>query len=111
MQPWIAWLIAIISTAACLTLWFRDVRRIIRERLNTVESAAEQLASCRKRAAEADPDGTTAEILARSEHIYQQAVELYNRTIRKPKNFLPAYLMGFRPAQGENLPERSADQR
>lgn len=95
MRPWFAWILAIVSTAVWLKLWFQDVRRVMRKHLSTVESAAAQLESCREKAAE---DGAMAEeVFARSESIYQQAVALYNRTLRKPWYAVPAQLMGFRP--------------
>lgn len=95
MSSWLAWLIAIASITACLLFWFRDVRRIMRERKSTVKSAAGQLAVCREKAAKARGDPETAAILERSEKIYQQAVDHYNRTLQKPWNYLPARLMGF----------------
>lgn len=49
MVPWLISLIAIVSTAVCIFLWFRDVRRIMRERKSTVESAARQVAVCQDR--------------------------------------------------------------
>lgn len=97
MVPWFISLIAVVSIALCLFLWFRDVRRIMQERKSTVESAAGNLAAYRERVSKARGDPEAAAILERSESIYQQAVDLYNRTLRKPWNYLPAYLMGFRP--------------
>lgn len=96
MAPWIIWLIAAASTAVCLFVWFRDVRRIMRDRLNTVESSAAQLAVCREKALK-ERGTEAAEILARSEKIYRQAVELYNQAMRKPWIYLPAVLMKFKP--------------
>ena len=99
----LASLIAVVSTAAFLTLWFWDVRRILKSRMSTVESAAAQLSACRKGAA----DGGTresAEILARSESIYRQAAELYNRTFSKPWIYLPGWLLGYRKLS-EPLPQ------
>jgi len=95
MAPWLMSLIAVVSVALCLFLWFRDVRRIMQERKNTVESAAGQLAAYRERVSKArgDPDATA--VLARSEDIYRQAVNIYNQTLRKPWNYLPAHLMGY----------------
>lgn len=95
MVPWFVLLIAVLSTALCLFLWFRDVRRIMRERKSTVESAAGQLASYRKKTFDSLDDAEAAAVLERSEKIYQQAVDLYNRTMRKPWVFLPAHCMGF----------------
>lgn len=96
MASWIVWLIAVISTTLCLFLWFREVRRIMRERKSTVESAGGQLAVCREKALKARGDPEAAAILDRSEKIYRQAVDIYNRTLQKPWNYLPALLMGFR---------------
>jgi len=96
MAVWLAWLVASISTIVCLFLWFRDVRRIMRERMNTVESAAAQLDACRKKPAQAVGDPDAAAVLARSEDIYRQAVDLYHQHLRKPWIWLPATLMGFR---------------
>ena len=97
MQSWIAWLIAVASAALCLHLWFRAVRRIMRDRKNTVESAAGQLSVCRKKAAEARQDSGVAEVLRRSQSIYTQAVDHYNATLRKPWVHLPAVFLGLRP--------------
>ena len=95
MAPWLMSLIAVVSVALCLFLWFRDVRRIMQERKSTVESAAGQLAVHREKARKARDDPDAAAVLARSEDIYQQAVDIYNRTLQKPWNYLPARLMGF----------------
>ena len=45
MAFWLMTIVAVISTAGCLFLWFRDVRRIMQQRKSTVESAAGQLAA------------------------------------------------------------------
>ena len=89
-------LVAVVSTAAFLFLWFRDVRRIMRERKSTVDSAKAQLNVFRDKAHKARDDPDTAAVLERSESIYRQAVEQYNRTLRKPWVCLPAALLGFR---------------
>ena len=95
MTFWLISLIAVISVTLCLFLWFRDVRRIMQERKSTVESAAGNLAAYRERVSKARGDPEAAAILERSESIYRQAVDLYNRTLRKPWNYLPAHLMGY----------------
>ena len=95
MAYWLGWFIAIASTMACLVFWFRDVRRIMRERQSMLECARSQLSVYREKAADNDQrqDG---EVLQRSERIYRQALDIYNQTLRKPWIVLPAYLMGFR---------------
>ena len=89
-------LVAVVSTAAFLFLWFRDVRRIMRERKSTVESARSQLSFFRGKAHKAQDDPDAAAILERSESIYCQAVEHYNRTLNRPWVYPPAALMGYR---------------
>ena len=96
MASWLAPLIAILSTAICLFLWFRDVRRIMMEQKSTVESAKAQLVIFREKAQKSRDDPNAAAVLTRSESIYRQAVEHYNRTLRKPWMYPPAALMGFR---------------
>lgn len=95
MALWPVYLIAITSTVCCFILWFRDVRRIMRERKSTVESAAGQLAVWREKARKAPGDPDAVAVLTRSEDIYRQAVDIYNKTLGKPWNYLPARLMGF----------------
>ena len=91
----LAWLIAITSMVAFLYLWLRDVRQIMQHRKNTVECAAGQLEVCREKALHAQDDPDTAAVLARSESIYRQSVDIYNRSLKKPFNYIPALLMGF----------------
>lgn len=91
----LAWLIAAFSAAAFVTLWFWEARRILKSRMSTVESAAAQLSVC-CRSAENGGARESAEILVRSESIYRQAAELYNRTYSKPWIRLPGWLLGYR---------------
>lgn len=97
MAPGILLLIAAVCASLCLFLWFRDVRRVMRERRSMVESAAGQLRLSREKLMRMPQDPKTAAVLERSERIYAQAVELYNHTLRRPFYMLPARLMGFRP--------------
>jgi len=94
-MSWLIVLIMVSSVALSLFLWFRDVRRIMRERKSMVDSADGQLAVCREKALKARDDPEAAAIFARSERIYRQAVALYNQTIHKPWIVLPAALMGY----------------
>ena len=96
MLTWLAVVLAVAGISMCLFLWFRDVRRIMRERKSTVDSAAGQLACCRQKAIGAKDDPEAKDVLGRSEKIYRQAVDLYDRTLKKPWVLLPALLMGFR---------------
>lgn len=102
MTSWPIWTAAFASVTACIFLWFREARRIMRERKSTVESAAEQLAACRQKASGVRYAPELAKVLMRSEIIYLQAVELYHQTLRKPWIWLPATLMRFRPIPNED---------
>ena len=102
MSSWVAWLIAAVSTTAFLVLWFWEVRRVLRSRRSVVESAAAQLSACRRQAAGVRYDPELAQILARSESIYRQAVAHYNDTLCKPWCRLPGHLLGFGRDTGED---------
>ena len=104
MPSWVAWLIAAVSTTAFLVLWFWEVRRVLRSRRSVVESAAAQLAACRRQAAGVRYDPELAQILARSESIYRQAVDNYNHALHRPWVYIPARIMGFRRAPEEPEP-------
>ena len=51
MPGWFGWLIAGISTVGFVSLWFWEVRRVLRNYRSMVQCAAGQLVSCRKRLA------------------------------------------------------------
>lgn len=95
MTSWLISLIAIVSTAICVFLWLRDVKRIMSERKSTMESAGRQLAVCREKALRARGDPEAEAVLERSEKIYRQAESIYNQTLKRPWIYLPARLMGF----------------
>lgn len=95
MAPWVAWLIAAASLAAFVVLWCWEVRRVLNDRKSTVDSAACQWAAFRRKVAETPCDQELAAVLLRSESIYRQAVDNYNRIFRRPWAYLPARLMGF----------------
>lgn len=94
-MAWLISLAAVVGIALCLFSWFRDVRQIMKERKHTVESAAGQLDVYREKARKTKGDPETAALFARSESIYRQAVDIYNQTLKRPLNYLPARLMGF----------------
>ena len=99
MNAWVAYTIAIVSTAAFIALWFWVVKKELYAKKNMVEAAQCQLITSRN-AYERDRDGPnckeTKEILARSQSVYRQAVHIYNNTLRKPYNAIPALFLGLR---------------
>lgn len=108
MAPWLISLIAVVSIALCLFLWFRDVRRVMRERESTVVSAAGHFAMYQEKARKARGDPETDAILERSRNIYRQAVNQYNRTLRTAWVCLPARLMGYHRVHENEQPAVAA---
>lgn len=102
MPWWIAWLIAAISTAAFVRLWFWEVRRILNDRKSVVDSAAGQFMAFRRRVEAAPGDEALTAIMQRSKSIYRQAADNYNRARTRPWAYLPALLMGFRRASADS---------
>ncbi len=99
MTTIIACVTATISTIAFLALWFWVVHRELRAKIDTVKSAENQLASCRKNhllARDSSDEQDAKSILNRSLDIYHQSVMLYNYTLQKTCNHIPGLLMGFR---------------
>jgi len=95
MGTYLAWVIAGVSTLVCLTLWFREVGRVMQKRKSTVDSAAVQLEICRRRVAQSMEDEGASAVLARSEDIYRQAVAQYHHQLERPLNRLSAMLLGY----------------
>ena len=95
----IACVVAFISTISFLMLWFLTVYRELRSKKDTVNSAENQLAACRKNhmlSSDSTDEQTTKPILSRSIDIYNQSVTLYNQALDRPWNRIPGFLMGFR---------------
>ncbi|MDD2956865.1 MAG: hypothetical protein PHD67_11255 [Oscillospiraceae bacterium] len=92
-------LVAILSTTAFLALWFWVVRRELSGKQKTVDAAKAQLAASRQhcmRVRDGPGEEAARQILERSDSIYGQTVRLYNETLKKPWNYIPGLLMGFR---------------
>ncbi len=98
MPGWFGWLLAVVSTVGFVSLWFWEVRRVLRNYRSMVQCAAGQLVSYRKRLAQSQQDAALLEVLRRSESIYRQAAEHYNTALCKPWAYLPGRLLGFRKA-------------
>ncbi len=95
----IACVFAFISTVSFLALWFLTVYRELRIKADTVKSAENQLAACRKNhmmSGGSSDEQTSKSILSRSMDIYNQSVTLYNQALNKPWNRIPGFFMGFR---------------
>ncbi|MEG2138833.1 MAG: hypothetical protein RRY64_09255, partial [Oscillospiraceae bacterium] len=98
--------IAIVSTAAFVGLWFWVVQGELVRGRNMVESAKIQVLACRKqcvRDSGSDGEAASRAVLLRSEDIYRQSIALYHRALKKPWNYIPGALMGFRPIEGSEV--------
>lgn len=114
MTTIIACVTAIISTVAFLALWFRVVHIELRAKIDTVNSAENQLAACRKNhmlTRDSSEEQDAKSILSRSLDIYHQSIMLYNHTLQKPCNHIPGLLMGFRQIKREREHIRPAGRR
>ena len=106
MPGWFGWLLAGISTVGFVSLWFWEVRRVLRNYRSMVQCAAGQLVSCRKRLAQSQQDAALLEVLRRSESIYRQAAGNYNETLHRPWIYIPGRLMGFHYEEAAKVPGR-----
>jgi len=97
----IPYLLAGVSTIAFIALWFWVAYQELVAKQKMVQSATDQLLACRKTYLQSKDEAGEAEsetILARSQDIYIQSITLYNQALKKPRNFIPGYIMGFRQA-------------
>lgn len=105
MQTAIPYLIAIISTTAFIVLWFWVVRRELYAKQKMVEAAKCQLTASEEQCVRVrdGPEGEEAQkIRKRSQSVYRQAVGIYNKTLHKPWNAIPAFFLGYRKKDDGN---------
>lgn len=105
MTTTLAYLIAAVATTAFIVLWFWVVRRELYEKKKMVEAAQNQLTASRDayvRVRDGPEEKAAQEILKRSQSLYNQAVGIYNKTLRKPWNAVPAFLLGYRKKDDGN---------
>lgn len=93
------WIVAAVSTAAFVFLWFREARRVLTLRKNMIDSAARQLSESRRRAQQEGGGQACAAVLARSRSIYRQAVENYNGALHSVWLGLPGRILGYRESE------------
>jgi DNA-directed RNA polymerase subunit RPC12/RpoP len=99
----ISYLVAAISIAAFLALWFLNAHKILTRKRDDLLHAEEQVRlhqeGCRQR--RGSPDEQTAmRMLETSREIYLQIAKSYHDTLKSPLSFLPGLLMGFRKKEG-----------
>ena len=99
----IPWLIAAVTTALCLFLWFKDIKKTMQNRKYMVESAYAQLLTCHQKAISSHHSPEDIAVLKQSEKIYSQSVDIYNKTINKPWVYIPSAVMGIKPVKKEDI--------
>lgn len=98
MPVWIAWLIAGISTAGFVAIWFSTAHRELLRGRQSVENAVRQIQlhvdACPQ--VRGGPyDETAMSALDTSRMIYRETVKGYNRIVRRPMNRIPALILGY----------------
>lgn len=98
-MPVIPYIIAAVSLAAFLILWFAVVYREL-SRCRAEMKKAAQVVALHKAACAQSRDGPdekqAKKMLELSRKIYVEVCGNYKRNLRKPLNRFPAWLMGFR---------------
>lgn len=98
MQYWIAWLIAGISTAGLVSLWFAIARRELSQAKRSVEHAIRQVKlhvdGCAQ-ACNGPYKAAALHSLNISRSIYREAVINHEAVRHKLVNRLPALLLGY----------------
>ncbi len=101
MPTIIACLIAGICAAGFVTIWFTTVNQKLSLKRNILSDLQEQRRMHERLAFEAK-DGPDARVAAgmfeTSQMLCREAAKSYNCLLRKPMNYIPALIMGFRPA-------------
>lgn len=106
-----AWLILIPVAAAAVALWLLHVRRVLRERSDAVQVAAQQRDKYRRKAERGRRAAEYGAILKRSESIYEQSVARYHQTLQRPLYRMGGALLGYRMLhpEEETKEERKTD--
>ena len=102
MPVWIAWVIAGISTAGLVALWFVTAHRELLQAKRSVENSIRQISLHKDGYAEiyeGPYKGAATHSLNVSRTIYCEAVKNYEAVRYKPVNRLPAFLLGYRAIQ------------
>ncbi|MEG2660965.1 MAG: hypothetical protein RR978_09670 [Oscillospiraceae bacterium] len=108
MATLVACLVAGVSTAAFIALWFWVVRRELCAKQKPVKAARCQFIASKQaylRARDGPKEKQAKEIMERSERIYRQSAEFYNALVRKPWNVIPALFLGYQQEKENNQTE------
>lgn len=99
MKP-ILTLIVIASLAAVFAMWCYVVKKELRHKMDMVKSAESQWNAYRETLLQVEGTAeveVAEEVAKRCWDIYVQAVDLYNETLNRPINRIPALILQYRP--------------
>ncbi len=104
MTNLIAYLVAIICVAAFVTIWFKTVYAELSAKRKCIAELSEQLRlheGLYVQAKEGSDLQAANDMLETSRLLCREAAKNYNHILHKPKNYVPALFMGFRPVDEE----------
>ena len=107
MPDWIAWLIAGISTAGLVIIWFVSAYRNLARAKQSVENAIRQLRlhiDGQSQVRGGPYEAAAANSLSISRSIYREAVKKYHAVRCKPVNRLPALFFGYHAVKKADEP-------
>ena len=97
MSRWIPASIIIISAICLVFFWFREVKTLLTNQKEIMDTAEKQLTDYRNKHICDRKNPEIAAVMKRCESIYEQAVTHYNALYYKSWIYFPARLMGFQP--------------
>lgn len=100
----ISWFIAGICVAAFATLWFIGSFRELsakRKRLDIIREQVQMHRRLYMQERGGENDIAAQKILENKLMVYREVEKNYNALLKRPKNRIPAYIMGFHPAGEE----------
>ena len=107
MTIWIPWLLAGVSTAGLMVIWFVSARRELARAKMSVENAIRQVKLHEDGCAQVchgPYEAAAANSLSTSRLIYRETVKNYETVRNKLVNRLPALLFGYRTiSKGDRL--------
>lgn len=100
----LGWIIAGISVAAFITLWFTVTYKELSVKRISLKTISEQVKVHRRLLMQergGENDTAAKYILENKLMVYREIEKDYNTLLRRPLNRIPGYVMGFRPGNRE----------
>lgn len=98
----LGWFVAGIFLAAFVTFWFIISFKELSARQRSLDTISEQVQMHRRLHMQergGENDEAARKILENKLMVYREVEKNYNAILRKPMNRIPAFIMGFHPAE------------